>query len=72
MSSFLDLPDELILKVFSYTKTADILRCGQVSKRMRNISNDNSLFQTVNLSGKNVKTELLATVLNKGCKNFSK
>ena len=70
MSSFLDLPDELILKVFSYTETADILRCGQVSKRIRNISNDNSLFQTVNLSGKNVKTELLATVLNKGCKNL--
>ena len=70
MSSFLDLPDELILKVFSYTKTADILRCGQVSKRIRNISNDNSLFQTVNLSGTNVKTNLLATVLNKGCKNL--
>ena len=70
MSSFLDLPDELILKVFSYTETADILRCGQVSKRIRNISNDNSLFQTVNLSGKNVKSEFLATVLNKGCKNL--
>ena len=70
MSSFLDLPDELILKVFSYTETADILRCGQVSKRIRNISNDNSLFQIVNLSGKNVKTELLATALNKGCKNL--
>ena len=70
MSSFLDLPDELILKVFSYTETADILRCGQVSKRIRNISNDNSLFQTVNLSGKNVETNLLASVLNKGCKNL--
>ena len=70
MSSFLDLPDELILKVFSYTDTADILRCGQVSKRMRNISNDNSLFQTVNLSVTNVKTNLLAIVLNKGCKNL--
>ena len=70
MSSFLDLPDELILKVFGYTETADILRCGQVSKRIRNISNDNSLFQAVNLSGKNVKTKLLATVLNKGCKKL--
>ena len=70
MPSFLDLPDELILKVFSYTETADILKCGQVSKRIRSISNDNSLFQTVNLSGKNVETELLATVFNKGCKNL--
>ena len=68
MTKFLDLPDELILKVLSYTETTDILRCGQVSKRTRNISNDNSLFQTVNLRNKIVKADLLATLLNKGCK----
>ena len=71
MSSFLDLPDELILKVFSYTETVDLLRCGQVSKRIRTISNDNSLFQTVNLSNKYLKCDLLATVLNKGCKSLN-
>ena len=71
MSSFIDLPDELILKVLSYTETVDLLRCGQVSKRIRTISNDNSLFQTVNLSNKYLKSDLLATVLNKGCKNLN-
>ena len=71
MSSFLDLPDELILKVFSYTETADILRCGQVSKIIRTVSNDNSLFQTVNLSGKYVKTDLIEMALNKGCKSLN-
>ena len=71
MSSFLDLPDELILKVLSYTETADLLKCGQVSKRIRTISNDNSLFQTVNLSNKYLKCDLLATVINKGCKNLN-
>ena len=70
MSSFLDLPDELILKVLSYTETTDLLRCGQVSKRIRTISSDNSLFQTVNLSNKYLKCDLLATVLNKGCKSL--
>ena len=70
MSSFLDLPDELILKVFSYTDTVDLLNCAQVSKRIRTISNDNSLFQTVNLRNKIVKTDLLATLLNKGCKSL--
>ena len=45
MASFLDLPDELILKVFSYTETVDLLSCGQVSKRIRNISKDNSLIK---------------------------
>ena len=48
MSSFLDLPDELILKVFSYTERADHWRCGRVSKRIRNISKDNSLIPKVN------------------------
>ena len=71
MSSFLELPDELSLKVFSYTETADILMCGQVSKRIRIISNDNSLFQTVNLRNKIVKTDFLVTLLNKGCKSLN-
>ena len=48
MSSFLDLPDEIILKVLSYTEIADLWRCGRVSKRIRNISNDNSLIPTRN------------------------
>ena len=71
MSSLLDLPDELILEVLSYTETADILKCGQVSNRIRTISNDNSLFLTVNLSDKYVETDLLAAVLNKGCKSLN-
>ena len=71
MSSFLDLPDELILKVLSYTEIAEVLKWGQVSKRIRTISDDNSLFQTVDLSDKYVKTDLLAAVLNKGCKSLN-
>ena len=70
MSSFLDLPNEIILKVLSYTEITDILRCGQVSKRIRTISNDKSLFQIVNLSGKYVTTDFLVTVLNKGCRSL--
>ena len=49
MSSFLDLPNELILKVFSYTEIADLWKCGLVSKRIRNISIDNSLIPKLNL-----------------------
>ena len=71
MSSFLDLPDELILKVLSYTNIVDLLICGQVSKRIRTISNDDSLFQTVNFSGKYVKIDFLEFVLNKGCKSVN-
>ena len=71
MSSFLDLPDELILEVLSYTEIADILKCGQVSKRIRTISNDNSLFQTINLSEKHVKIDFLGGLLNKSCKSLN-
>ena len=72
MSTFLDLPDELILKVLSYTETIDILRCGRVSnRRIKTISNDNSLFQTVNLSNRCLKADFLETALNNRCKSLN-
>ena len=33
----IELPDEIILKVLAFLKTKDIKRCGQVSRRFRNI-----------------------------------
>ena len=63
-----DLPDELILKILSYSEVKDLICCGQVSKRTRNISRDSSLWVTANLEKKIVKTELLELILSKGCK----
>ena len=72
MSTFLDLPDELILKVLSYTETADIFRCGRVSnRRIKTISNDDSLFQRVNLSDRCLTAKFLETALNNGCKSLN-
>ena len=65
-----DLPDELILKILSYSEVKDLISCGQVSKRTRNISQDRSLWVTVNLEKKIVKAELLDMILIKGCKNL--
>lgn len=48
--SFQDLPDELILKVLSYSEPKDVIKSGQVSKRLRKISQDNSLWQRVHSS----------------------
>ena len=62
-----DLPDELILNVLSYLEAKDLISCGQVSKRTRKISQDSSLWVTVNLEKKIVKTELLEMILSKGC-----
>ena len=63
-----DLPDELILKILGYSEVIDLIICGQVSKRTRNISQDNSLWVTVTFKEKIVKTELLELILSKGCK----
>ena len=68
MPNFQDLPDELVLKVLSYTETKDIISCGQLSKRIRQISNDSTLWVTANLEKKIVKTELLEMILSKECK----
>lgn len=68
--NFQDLPDELILKVLSYPKLKDLISSGQVSKRLRRISHDKSLWQRVNIYKKIVKAELLEFILNKECKSL--
>ena len=67
MSNFQDLPDELILKILSYSEIKDLITCGQVSKRTKKISHDSSLWMRVKLQKKIVKTELLEMILGKGC-----
>ena len=68
--NFQDLPDELILKVLNYSKLKDLISSGRVSKRLRTISHDKSLWQRVNISKKIVKKELLEFILNKECKSL--
>ena len=69
--NFGDLPNELILKVFSYSEPKELISSGQLSKRIRKISHDKSLWQEVNLSKKIVKTELLEMILEKGCTSLN-
>ena len=47
--SFLDLPDELIVKIFSKAEKKDIFISGQVSQRFRKISRDDSLWSKVHM-----------------------
>ena len=44
MSAFQDLPDELVLKILRNSETKDLISCGQVSKRIRKISRDGTLW----------------------------
>ena len=64
-----DVPDEVILRVFSNLEIKDFIRCGQVSKRIRAISQDQSLWLRMDLyENKSVATGFLEYVLNNGCK----
>ena len=51
-NKFQDLPDELILKILSYLESKYLIKCGQISVRTRNISQDSTLWMTVNLEDK--------------------
>ena len=67
-----DLPDEVILKVFSYLENnTDRIRSGHVSQRLRAISSDESLWHKMNLFKKTVPTSFIQFVLEKGCRFLS-
>ena len=71
MLNFQDLPDELVLKILSYSETIDLISCGQISKKIRRISHDGTLWVTANFEKKIVKSEFLELILSKGCKILS-
>ena len=45
-----DYSDEIILKVLRYLESSVVFLCGQVSKRIRAISHDESLWEKINLA----------------------
>ena len=67
------LPNEVICHVFSYLKILDLLKCGQVSKRFRAISNDDEYLwpKTFNLGYREVPVGFIQKLLDSGCKYLS-
>ena len=63
-----DLPDEVLLKILSYLNVKNLISCSHVSKKFRAISQDESLWQKVNLYAKVIPIDFLEMVLNNGCK----
>ena len=43
-----DLPTEILLKIFGSLKINDLLRCGQVSNRIRSIAHHRAVFSFSN------------------------
>ena len=66
-----NLPDKVILKILCNLQIPDLIRCGQVSKRIREISNDETLWQKINLFNKKVPKGFLSRVLDTNCKYLS-
>ena len=63
---FENLPDEIILKVIRNLEYRDIIVFSQLSKRIRTICQDESLWKKINLYGKRVPTEFLRLILGNG------
>ena len=65
------LPNEILLKVLSYLEIEGIIHCSQVSKRIREISCEEILWQKINLYKNLVPINFLSMILNRGCKYLS-
>jgi hypothetical protein len=64
---FEGLPDEILLKIVSLLDINGVLQCGQVSTRLRAISNDQSLWLKLNLTGRKVPYGLIEKAIQNGC-----
>ena len=80
MASIQDLPDEIILKIIYFLNIKDLVKFGRVSKRIRRIISDKSVWQKINLSKCSpecrgyyidLPTDLVKMVIENGCKYLS-
>ena len=62
-----DLPDEILLKIFSYMNIKGVLQCGKVSMRLRAVSNDQSLWLKLNLFRRDVPYGFIEKAVQNGC-----
>ena len=66
-----DLPDEVILKMLGFLNIKELLYCGQVSKRLRAIANDESLWLKLNLQERKVPYDFIDKAAGNGCQYLS-
>ncbi|XP_072272698.1 S-phase kinase-associated protein 2 isoform X1 [Pyxicephalus adspersus] len=60
------LPDELLLGIFSYLHLTDLLKVSRVCKRWRRLSCDESLWHSLDLTGKHLVDEVIGNLLSLG------
>ena len=60
------LPNEILIKIFSNLNIKTLFKCGQVNKKFRQISHDNSFWKCVNLYRQRVSFQFVAHILQLG------
>ena len=69
---FEDFPNEVLLTIFSFLDIKDLIQCVKVSKRVRAICHDDSLWKKINLYFKTIPAEFINYILIYGnCKYLS-
>ena len=66
-ASFEDLPDEIILQIFTHLEFYDNASASQVCIRWKSLSEDQSIWQKINLSGRQVPAKFIQKALRHGC-----
>ena len=66
-----ELPDEVILKIVSFLDLKELLLCGQVSKQLRAIANDKSLWLKLNFWNRKVPYDFIEKAAGNGCQYLS-
>ena len=64
---FEDLPNEILMEKFFLLDFKGVVQCGQVSKRLRTISNDESFWSKLNLFGRKVPYSFIERAVQNGC-----
>ncbi|XP_077203099.1 S-phase kinase-associated protein 2 isoform X1 [Paroedura picta] len=64
------LPDELLLGIFSYLTLADLLKVSQVCRRWHRLSMDESLWKSLDLTGRNLLPGVIGQLLPLGVTAF--
>jgi len=68
MASVEDLPDEIMMEIFSLVTIKEISKCAQVCHRWKILSEDSYLWRKINLSDKKVPVKFVEKALRHGCR----
>ena len=68
---FMDFPAEILLIILTYLDIKSLINCGKVSKKIRNISHDESFWRKVNICNKLVPVKFLNMIIDKGKSSFN-